>query len=173
MHTMQESSLCITAPIESTKRFREPTKSYRAAARTVPDRRQRTRIPTQSRQQARLDPLALSASGRESAVNGCAAASGEEKFDFPLTGVRRGSPDCLQTPAHPVPGARPNRRSPAGVRVGDLSFGRRGGKVGRTCHNLVRDCESSGKLFPARSLARFTVELQARRGLLSFSRGEK
>ena len=43
----------------------------------------------------------------------------------------------------------PAHRSPAGVRVGDLSFGRRGGKVRRPCHNLVRDCENSGKRFPA------------------------
>jgi len=31
---------------------------------------------------ARLEPLALSASGHERMVNGRAAASGEEKFDF-------------------------------------------------------------------------------------------
>ena len=33
--------------------------------------------------QARLEPLALSASGHERMVNGWAAASGEEKFDLP------------------------------------------------------------------------------------------
>jgi hypothetical protein len=32
--------------------------------------------------QARLEPLALSASGHESMVNGRAAASGEKKFDL-------------------------------------------------------------------------------------------
>ena len=50
MHTMQERLLCIAAPIESMDRFREPTKSFRVADRTVPDRRDRTHIPTQSRQ---------------------------------------------------------------------------------------------------------------------------
>ena len=38
-----------------------------------------------------------------------------------------------------------DRGFPTGVRVGDLSFGRCGGKVGRLCHNLVRDCENSNK----------------------------
>jgi hypothetical protein len=50
---------------------------------------------------------------------------------------------------HPVFPLRrlPDRRFPAGVQVGDLSFGRRGAKVRRPCHNLVRDCENSGKPF--------------------------
>ena len=50
MHTMQDRLLCIAAPIESMDRFRKPTKSFRVADRTVPDRRDRTHIPTQSRQ---------------------------------------------------------------------------------------------------------------------------
>ena len=33
--------------------------------------------------EARLEPLALSVTGHERAANGCAAASGEEKFDSP------------------------------------------------------------------------------------------
>ena len=38
--------------------------------------------------QARLEPLALTASGHEGMVNGWAAASGEEKFDLPA-GIAR------------------------------------------------------------------------------------
>ena len=38
--------------------------------------------------QARLDPLALTASGHERMVKGWAAASGEEKFDLPA-GIAR------------------------------------------------------------------------------------
>src|SRR5271166_694240 len=51
-----------------------------------------------------------------------------------------------------APPSAADRRFPAGVRVGDLSFGRRGGKVRRRCHILDRDCENFGKLFPASSL---------------------
>ncbi len=40
--------------------------------------------------QARLEPLALSATGHERAANGCAAASGEEKFDLPEAIARFG-----------------------------------------------------------------------------------
>ncbi len=63
-----------------------------------------------------------------------------------------GSPIQACRSAHPVPGARPDRRFPAGVRVKELFFDRRGGLVRRPCHDLVRDCENSGKLFPACSL---------------------
>jgi len=39
---------------------------------------------------ARLEPLALSASGHEGVVNGRSAASGEEKFDLPEAIARFG-----------------------------------------------------------------------------------
>jgi len=37
-----------------------------------------------------MEPLALSATGHERAANGCAAASGEEKFDSPEAIARFG-----------------------------------------------------------------------------------
>ena len=40
--------------------------------------------------QARLEPLALSVTGHERVANGCAAASGEEKFDSPEAIARFG-----------------------------------------------------------------------------------
>jgi hypothetical protein len=40
--------------------------------------------------QARLEPLALSVSGRDRMVNGGAVASGEERFDFSAGNARFG-----------------------------------------------------------------------------------
>src|SRR5208282_1098913 len=65
----------------------------------------------------------------------------EQPPDFQLAAVRRGSPD-------------PAVCRTAGLPLGPAleTSGRRSGKVRRPCHNLVRDCENSGKLFPACSL---------------------
>ncbi|MGA2701486.1 MAG: hypothetical protein ABSH35_10350 [Isosphaeraceae bacterium] len=41
-------------------------------------------------QQARMEPLALSATDHERAANGCGAASGKEKFDSPEAIARFG-----------------------------------------------------------------------------------
>jgi hypothetical protein len=64
----------------------------------------------------------------------------------------------------------PDRRFLAGVRVKDLFFGRRGGQVRRPCRNLVRDCENSGKLFPACSLGRSVSRLKAELQRIATSR---
>ena len=48
--------------------------------------------------QARLEPLALSVTGHERVANGCAAASGEEKFDSPEAIARFG--DILERFTH-------------------------------------------------------------------------
>ena len=48
--------------------------------------------------QARLEPLALTASGHERMVNGWAAASGEEKFDLPAGIARFGDILIMEGP---------------------------------------------------------------------------
>ena len=48
--------------------------------------------------QARLEPLALSVTGHERVANGCAAASGEEKFDLPEAIARFGDILSMEGP---------------------------------------------------------------------------
>ena len=82
----------IQAPIlqEGSGSSRDTIPNCLGEFREIRESKERTGMRLMAIRQARLEPLALSVSGRDRMVNGGAVASGEERFDFSAGNARFG-----------------------------------------------------------------------------------